>query len=47
MKTLIRLIAIVPLLSLGGCYTQLALREPVARDSYEDQYVYEDEYDST
>lgn len=45
MKTLIKILILIPLLSLGGCYTQLALRDSGDRD-YEDEYVYQEEADS-
>lgn len=47
MKTIIRLLVILPLLSLGGCYTQFALRDYDHRskqdDQNVDQYAYEDQ----
>jgi hypothetical protein len=47
MKTIIRLLVTLPLLSLGGCYTQFALRDYDNRGRQEeskvDQYAYEDQ----
>ncbi len=47
MKTIIRLLVILPLLSLGGCYTQFALRDydrgNQQDDQNVDQYAYEDQ----
>ena len=52
MKLLTRLIVILPLLTLGGCYTQIALRDTGYRDhpvvSEDNKYANEDAYtDST
>lgn len=46
MKTIKLLMALLPLLSFGGCYTQLALRSPDSRDYEEDRYAYQN-YDDT
>ncbi|MFA5805666.1 MAG: hypothetical protein WC879_13595 [Melioribacteraceae bacterium] len=50
MKTLIRLLIVLPLLTLGGCYTQIAFRDYSPKDSryesQEDEYAYEDQADS-
>ncbi|TSA28678.1 MAG: hypothetical protein D4R68_03640, partial [Ignavibacteriales bacterium] len=53
MKTLIRILIVLPLLTLGGCYTQIAFRDYSPKDSrYESDkdeyaYAYEDQADST
>lgn len=46
MKKIKLLIVLIPLFTLSGCYTQLALRSPESRDYKEDQYAYRD-YDDT
>ena len=50
MKTLIRLLIVLPFLTLGGCYTQIAFRDYSPKDSRyeseEDEYAYEDQADS-
>lgn len=40
------LIVIIPLITLSGCYTQLALMNPDSREYQEDRYAYND-YDDT
>lgn len=46
MKKIKLLIVLIPLLSLTGCYTQLALRSPESRDYREDRYAYRDYNDT-
>ncbi len=44
MKTLFKILLLIPLLTLGGCYTQLALRDS---HEYDDEYAYEEQEDTT
>ena len=44
MKTLAKILLLIPLLTLGGCYTQLALRNDY---DYEDKYTYQEQDDTT
>jgi hypothetical protein len=51
MKTLLKIIIVITLFSLGGCYTQIALRDTSYKDrDYReevDEYAYEDQADTT
>jgi len=44
MKTLVKILLLIPLLTLGGCYTQLALRDSY---DYDDEYTYQEQEDTT
>lgn len=46
MKLAIKILSLILLLNLGGCYTQLALRDYKNKD-YEEEYTYEDQDDTT
>ncbi len=45
MKNLLKISAFIPLITLGGCYTQLALKTD--ESYYQDSYSYEDQDDTT